>query len=61
LVAHHYLATMLRALQRTGDVTCPGQLTGETLVRILTASQGDLVALRLVNASGSDEPDRAAE
>jgi TonB family protein len=53
--------TVLRALQRTGDMSYPGQLTGETLVRTLIGSKGDLVALRLVNSSGSDELDRAAE
>ena len=60
LVAHYYLATVLRALQRTGDMNYPGQLTGETIVRIVIGSLGDL-ALRLVNSSSSDELDRAAE
>jgi TonB family protein len=60
-VAHYDAATVLRALQRTGDMSYPGQLSGETVVRTPIGSKGDLVALRLVNSSGSDELDRAAE
>ncbi|MEJ2061176.1 MAG: TonB family protein [Gammaproteobacteria bacterium] len=61
LVAHYYLATVLRALQRTGDMNYPGQLTGEPVVTMVIDSQGELVALRLVNSSGNDRLDRAAE
>ena len=61
LVAHYYLATLLRALQRAGDRKYTGQLPGETAVRIVIGSRGDLAALRLVNSSGSDDRDRAAE
>ena len=43
-----------------GPPAAGGGLNGY-VVRIVIGSQGDLVALRLVNSSGSDELDRAAE
>ena len=61
LVAHYDLATVLRALQRRGDMTYPGQLTGATVVRIAIDSPGGLATLRLLNAAGSDELNRTAE
>ena len=61
LVAHYDLATVLRALQRRGDMTYPGQLTGATVVRIAIDSPGGLATLRLLNAAGSDELNRTAD
>lgn len=50
-MAHYYQTTALRALPRTGDMTYPGQLTGETVVRIVIGNQRDLVALPLGSSS----------
>ena len=47
-------------LRFLGPPAAGGGLNGY-VVRIVIGSQGDLVALRLVNSSGSDELDRAAE
>ncbi|HQU15944.1 MAG: hypothetical protein B7Z66_07725 [Chromatiales bacterium 21-64-14] len=61
LVAHYYIASVLRKLQAIGNLNYPGALTGVTVVRLIIDRQGGLVNLKLLHSSSNDALDHDAE
>ncbi|AOU96982.1 hypothetical protein BI364_02230 [Acidihalobacter yilgarnensis] len=60
LVARFYLATVLRKLQRIGDMNYPGDLVGDTRVMVIIGRQGELIGYKLLDSSGNPALDQVA-
>lgn len=61
LVARYYLASVLRKLERVGEMTYLGTMVGEASVVIVIGPNGDLDALQLWNSSGNAQLDEYAQ
>lgn len=61
LVARYYVASVLRKLERVGDMDYPTDMTGTPVIRIVVGSHGELLDLKLLGSSGNDALDRTAK
>lgn len=57
LVAHYYLAAVLRKLHRVGEMTYLGDQVGQSAVLIVIGAEGELDALQLYSSSGDPKLD----
>lgn len=60
LVARYYIASLLRKLQRVGDMNYPTDQIGTPILRLVVGTQGELQHVSLVQSSGNDTLDRNA-
>lgn len=61
LVARYYIASLLRKLQRVGDMNYPTDQIGTPVLRLVIGSGGELQTVSLMQSSGNDTLDRNAE
>jgi len=61
LTARYYLASVLRKLQRIGDMNYSYDEVGVCQVRLVIGAHGELLGYRLLASSGSPTLDRVAE
>lgn len=57
LVAHYYLAAVLRKLHRVGEMTYLGTRIGENVVMLIIGPEGELDSLQLYSSSGDQKLD----
>ncbi|MGA7979766.1 MAG: TonB family protein [Chromatiaceae bacterium] len=57
MVARYYLASVLRKLERVGQVTYQASMVGEAVVAIEIGPSGELLGLQLANSSGQQRID----
>lgn len=61
LVARYYIASLLRKLQRVGDMNYPTDQIGTPVLRLVIGTEGELQEVSLIQSSGNDSLDRNAE
>lgn len=61
LIARYYLATVLRKLQRVGDMNYPGNLVGITRIMVVIGRHGELIGYKLLDSSGNPALDRVSD
>ncbi|HYW93280.1 MAG TPA: TonB family protein [Gammaproteobacteria bacterium] len=60
LVARYYLASLLKKLQRVGDMEYPGELSGTPIIKLVVGPHGNLLHLTLLRSSGNRSLDQSA-
>lgn len=60
LVARYYVASLLRKLQRIGEMNDPTSLTGMPVIKLVIGAHGELQHLTLLRSSGNHRLDRDA-
>jgi len=60
LVARYYIASLLRKLQRVGDMNYPTDQIGTPVLRLTIGAGGQLQKVSLIKSSGNDNLDRNA-
>lgn len=61
MIARYYLATVLRKLQRIGDMNYPGNLVGITRIMVVIGRHGELIGYKLLDSSGNVALDRVSD
>lgn len=60
MVARFYLASVLRKLQRVGDMNYTGSMVGNARVMVIIGRDGQLVGFKLLASSGNEQLDQVA-